>query len=141
MKWSDRNAVTIELALMALCAIALCFLFLVLMASWAFSATCLTIDLEPKDVLYNYDGDTYTLMMGPLGMWHIREEGIDTPERNKKQPGWEAAKDFTWAWLYAGPFQLRTCFTLTLGRIVGSSSRNGITLASELRANGHEKEK
>lgn len=139
MKWSDRNAATFELALMVFCAIALCLLFLVLMASWAFSATCLTIDLEPKDVLYNYDGDTYTIQAGPFGVWHIREEGIDTPERNKKQPGWEAAKKFTAEWLLSGPFQLRTCFTLTLGRIVGSSSRNGVTLASELRAAGHAK--
>lgn len=139
MKWTDRDAATLELALMVFVAIALCMLFLVLMASWAFAETCLTVDLKPSDVLYNYDGDTYTILMGPLGIWNIREDGIDTPERNKRQPGWEAAKDFTWAWLYAGPFKLKTCFTLTLGRLVGTSSRNGETLGDALRREGHYK--
>lgn len=139
MRWKDRTPVTIEMALAFLCAIALGVLFLVLIATWAHTETCLTVDLEPKHVLYNYDGDTYTLNLDPFGIWHIREEGIDTPERNRKQPGWQAAKDFTWAWLYAGPFQLRTCFNLTLGRVVGSASRDGVTLADALRAAGHEK--
>jgi len=139
MNWHDRSPISTEGALMGLCIIALCLLFLILIASWSFSATCLTVDMQPSDVIYNYDGDTYTVSMGPLGLWHIREDGIDTPERNKKQPGWEEAKDFTWAWLYSGPFKLSTCFDLTLGRIIGTSSRNGETLANALRLAGHQK--
>lgn len=139
MKWRNRTPLTLEGALMALCAIALCLLFLVLLASWSFAETCLTVDLHPSDVLYNYDGDTYTILMGPLGLWHIREDGIDTPERTKKQPGWEEAKNFTWAWLHADTFQLRTCFVFTFGRLVGSSSRDGETLATALQKAGHAK--
>lgn len=139
MNWKDRKPVTLEMALAFLCLIALGFLFLILIASRVQAATCLTIDLQPTDVINNYDGDTYTVSMGPLGFWHIREEGIDTPERNKKQPGWREAKEFTRNWLAAGPFQLHTCFVLTLGRVVGSSSRNGETLAHALKQAGHIK--
>jgi len=139
MRWKDRTPLTIEMALAFLCIIALGFLFIIMIATRSHAATCLTVDLEPKHVLYNYDGDTYAINLDPFGIWHIREDGIDTPERNKKQPGWQEAKDFTWAWLYAGPFQLKTCFDLTLGRVVGSSSRNGATLADALKRAGHEK--
>lgn len=138
-KWRARIEKAFLGALMAGCVIGIITLFLLLMAVKARAAVCMDLDLKPADVLYNYDGDTYTITLGPLGMWHIREEGIDTPERNRKQPGWREAKDFTWAWLYAGPFQLRTCFDLTLGRVVGTSSRNGKTLADALRVAGHIK--
>ena len=139
MKWSDRNGQTLEAALIFFVIVGIVAMFVLLIATQARANICMTVDLEPKDVLYNYDGDTYTIALGPIGMWHIREEGIDTPEGNRKQPGWREAKDFTWAWLYAGPFQLHTCFDLTLGRVVGRSSRDGVTLAQALKQAGHEK--
>ena len=101
--------------------------------------TCLTMTVKPEQVLGNYDGDTFTLSLGALGHAIVRVEGVDTPERNKKQAGWKEAKEFTAQWLAQGPFQLNTCFLLTLGRIVGSPSRDGTTLASALIAAGHVK--
>ncbi len=101
--------------------------------------TCLTLDVQPNQVLGNYDGDTFTISLGALGHAIVRVEGVDTPERNKKQAGWKEAKEFTAQWLAAGPFQLNTCLVLTLGRIVGNPSRDGITLASALLAAGHVK--
>lgn len=101
--------------------------------------TCLTLQVQPSQVLGNYDGDTFTISLGALGHAIVRVEGVDTPERNKKQAGWKEAKEFTAQWLAAGPFRLNTCFVLTLGRIVASPSRDGITLASALIAAGHVK--
>ncbi len=101
--------------------------------------TCLTMTVKPEQVLGNYDGDTFTISLGALGQAIVRVEGVDTPERTKRQAGWKEAKDFTARWLAQGPFQLNTCFILTLGRIVGSPSRGGITLASALTAAGHVK--
>ena len=111
----------------------------ILLANSARAETCLAIDVQPSQVLSNYDGDTFTLSLGALGQVNIRVEGVDTPERNKKRAGWKEAKEFTQRWLATGPFQLNTCFVLTLGRIVASPSRNGDTLASALIANGHGK--
>ncbi len=101
--------------------------------------TCLTMTVKPEQVLGNYDGDTFTISLGALGQAIVRVEGVDTPERTKRQAGWKEAKEFTSQWLAQGPFQLNTCFLLTLGRIVGSPSRDGITLASALTAAGHVK--
>ena len=111
----------------------------VLLTTRAHAETCITLDVQPSHILGNYDGDTFTLSLGALGQAIIRVEGVDTPERNKKQPGWKEAKDFTAAWLAQGPFKMNTCFVLTLGRIVASPSRNGETLASALIAAGHVK--
>lgn len=101
--------------------------------------TCLSLDVQPIHVLGNYDGDTFTLALGALGQINIRVDGVDTPERNKKQAGWKEAKEFTAVWLAKGPFRLNTCFILTLGRIVASPSRDGATLAEDLIAAGHAK--
>lgn len=114
-------------------------LLLLFMSTISFAAGCLSIDVPSQAVLGNYDGDTFTLSLGVLGHAIVRVEGVDTPERNKKQAGWKEAKEFTAQWLAQGPFQLNTCFLLTLGRIVGSPSRDGITLASALLAAGHVK--
>lgn len=105
----------------------------------AHAKTCLSMDVQPSQVLGNYDGDTFTVSFGGLGNANIRVEGIDTPERNKKQPGWKEAKEFTAAWLARGPFKLNTCLVLTLGRIAASPSRDGVTLADALRTAGHAK--
>lgn len=96
------------------------------------AGSCLTMDVAPHQVLGNYDGDTFTVSLGALGNMIVRVEGVDTPERNKKQPGWQEAKAFTAKWLAKGPFKLNTCFALTLGRVVGSPSRDGRTLAQDL---------
>lgn len=141
MRWKERSGQTLEAVIIFFVVVGIVAMFVLLLAMRANAATCLTVDLQPSDVVDNYDGDTYTVLMGPLGKWHIREEGIDTPERNKKQPGWQEAKGFTEAWLAAGPFQLKTCFILTLGRIVGSSSRNGVTLAESLTRAGYGKKR
>lgn len=128
-----------ECLLAVLTAMAVVFFLTIIIASRAQAETCMTFDVQPSHVLGNYDGDTFTVSLGALGQAIIRVEGVDTPERNKKQPGWKEAKDFTAAWLAQGPFKMNTCFVLTLGRIVASPSRNGETLASALIAAGHVK--
>lgn len=130
-----------EVLLAVLTAMAVIFFLTVLTVARAQSETCMTLDVQPSQVLGNYDGDTFTISLGALGQAIIRVEGVDTPERNKKQPGWKEAKEFTSQWLAQGPFKLNTCFIITLGRIVASPSRSGITLASELIAAGHVKPK
>ena len=128
-----------EALLAVLTAMAIFFFLSVFVTARAHAETCMSMDVQPSHVLGNYDGDTFTVALGALGSAIIRVEGVDTPERNKKQPGWREAKEFTAAWLARGPFQLRTCFMMTLGRIVGSPSRDGITLSSALIAAGHVK--
>lgn len=128
-----------EALLAVLTAMAVFFFLAVFSTARAQAETCMTLDVQPSQVLGNYDGDTFTISLGALGSAIIRVEGVDTPERNKKQPGWKEAKEFTAAWLAQGPFKLNTCFVLTLGRIVGSPSRDGITLSSALIAAGHVK--
>lgn len=129
----------IDQLLAVLTAMAIVFFLTILVIARVQAATCITMDVQPSQVLGNYDGDTFTLSLGALGQATIRVEGIDTPERNKKQGGWKEAKDFTASWLARGPFKLQTCFMLTLGRLVASPSRDGITLADALTAAGHVK--
>lgn len=126
-----------ESFMIALCMMALVVFGLVVYS--AHSATCLTLEVQPSQVLGNYDGDTFAVSLGALGIASIRVEGVDTPERNKKQPGWEAARAFTAAWLARGPFRLSTCFEMTFGRLVGTPSRDGETLAAALTKAGHVK--
>ena len=128
-----------EALLAVLTAMAVFFFLAVVVAARANAETCMTLDVQPSQVLGNYDGDTFTVSLGVLGQSIIRVEGVDTPERNKKQAGWKEAKEFTAQWLAQGPFKLNTCFIITLGRIVGSPSRDGITLSSRLIAAGHVK--
>lgn len=128
-----------EALLAVLTAMAIFFFLAVLSVARANAETCMTLDVQPSQVIGNYDGDTFTISLGALGQAIIRVEGVDTPERNKKQPGWKEAKEFTEAWLAQGPFKINTCFMLTLGRIVASPSRDGITLSSALIAAGHVK--
>jgi len=125
-------------ALLAVLTAMAVFFFLAIFST-ARAETCATLDVQPSQVIDNYDGDTFTISLGALGRAIVRVEGVDTPERSKKQPGWKEAKEFTAQWLALGPFKLHTCFALTLGRVVGSPSRNGTTLASALIAAGHVK--
>lgn len=122
-----------DFILFVCCMIALVILLYSVNAS---AASCTTMDVLPSHVIGNYDGDTFTLSLGALGVATVRVEGVDTPERTKKQPKWEEAKRFTEQWLAQGPFTLKTCFILTLGRVVGSPYRNGRTLAQALIAAG-----
>lgn len=130
MKWLESWA---DFILFLCCVAALVIL---LVAVKARAASCLTMDVHPSQVLGNYDGDTFTLSLGALGPMKVRVEGVDTPEITKKQPRSEEAKLFTQQWIAQGPFKLNTCFTLTLGRVVGNPSRNGRTLAQDLIAAG-----
>lgn len=114
----------------------ICLAFAIFVVGFAQANTCMTLDVEPQHIIGNYDGDTFTMSLGALGYMIVRVEGVDTPERNKKQPNWEKAKAFTSNWLAKGPFKMSTCFTLTLGRVVGNPSRNGRTLAQDLIAAG-----
>jgi len=102
--------------------------------------TCMNMTVQPDQVIGNYDGDTFTVSLGALGEMIVRVQDIDTPERNKKQPGWEEAEQFTQEWLAAGPFDLWTCFAFTFGRVVAVASRDGVTLAAALEAAGYAKE-
>lgn len=109
---------------------------LVFVVGIAKATSCLTMDVQPNQVVGNYDGDTFTISLGALGNMIVRVEGVDTPERTKHQARAEEAKAYTQQWLAKGPFKLNTCFTLTLGRVVGNPSRDGRTLAQDLLAAG-----
>ncbi len=142
-KWVRRHEwVSIDLLLIVL--IVLCLIGLSIMAMLipfkAHAAACLLIDVPPQAVLNNYDGDTFTIFhFGPGGQLDIRVAGIDTPERNKKEPGWEAARLFTKTWLAAGPFRMTTCGKKSITRIEAQVERNGETLGDALRKAGHAK--
>jgi endonuclease YncB( thermonuclease family) len=121
----------------------LTLMLLVLLASMVFvmgvshAAACLSIDVPPQAVLGNYDGDTFTIFsMQPGGQVKIRVEGVDTPEVIKHQPLSLEAKEFTRNWLAVGTFQLATCGKYTIDRIVGRVTRNGRSLAQDLRDAG-----
>lgn len=126
---------------LAMVGVTLALIMLAVLFSYSARAdTCMTMIVQPEQILDNFDGDTFKVSLGALGQITVRVEGVDTPERTKKQPGWEEAKLFTESWLAAGPFDLSTCFDLTFGRIVGTPSRDGVKLAEALIANGHAKE-
>ena len=133
---------SIDLAIFALILFGLIVLtaLIFLIPIKAHSAACLSIDVPPQAVLNNYDGDTLTIFhFGPGGQLDIRVAGIDTPERNKKEPGWEEARLFTKNWLAQGPFKMTTCGKKSITRIEAQLERNGETLGDALRQAGHEK--
>lgn len=104
------------------------------------AAGCLSIDVPPQAVLGNYDGDTFTVFsMQPGGQVKIRVEGVDTPEVTKHQPLSLEAKEFTRNWLAQGTFQVATCGKYTMDRIVGRVTRNGRSLAQDLKDAGFGK--
>ena len=112
-------------------------LLLLFMSTISFAAGCLSIDVPPQAVLGNYDGDTFTVFsMQPGGQVKIRVEGVDTPEVTKHQPLSLEAKEFTRKWLAMGTFQIATCGKYTIDRIVGRVTRNGRSLAQDLRDAG-----
>lgn len=112
-----------------------------LTVSYVRAESCLSIDVPPQAVLRNYDGDTFTIFtFAPGGEVDIRVNGIDTPERNKNEPGWQDARNFTSDWLAQGPFHVETCGEKTFGRIVAEISRGEERLDDALRAAGMEKQ-
>lgn len=132
-----QNWVSIDLLIFIL--ICLCLVGLSIMAMIipfkAHAAACLTIDVPPGALVNQPDGDTFHVFaLQPGGVFKIRVEGVNTPERH--QPGWAEAKAFTKGWLAKGPFRLTTCGKPTIDRIVGKVDRNGRTLAQDLIDSG-----
>lgn len=122
----ERTLITFVIALLTI-------LFLVWISTKSHAAdVCLTAKIDPSNVYGNYDGDTFAVSLGALGIVSVRVAGVDTPERNKKQPGWEAARAFTTEWLKRAPFSLSTCFEMTLNRIVGTPYRGDEKLSEAL---------
>lgn len=106
-------------------------------ASFSHAAACLTIDVEPRYLTHQMDGDTISVFTLPQGKVKFRVQGIDTPERD--EPGWAEARAFTWEWLQRGPFQVSTCWKPTLDRFEAVLSRDGATLAQAVKEAGIEK--
>lgn len=113
----------------------LILLLLLLGVGFARAAGCLTIDVDPRYVVREMDGDTFPIFtFGPGEEIKIRVKGVQTPER--EQPGWAEAKAFTKAWLNKGPFQVLTCGKKSLDRIEGIVTRDGESLAQALKDAG-----
>lgn len=111
------------------------FLLLLIVPAKSFGASCITIDVPPQAVIGVMDGDTFSVFnLLPPGYVKIRVKGVNAPERGK--PGFDKARQFTADWLAKGTFKLETCGKHTFERIVGTVSRNGVTLASQLAAAG-----
>lgn len=137
MKWHERHAHTIELALMVLVGLAMLALFLLLLIVpvRSHAAACLTIDVPPQAVLAVVDGDTFSVFnLMPPGYVKVRVTAINTPEHG--EPMYAEATEFTRAWLAKGPFSLSTCGKHTFERITGTVARDGRTLADDLLAAG-----
>lgn len=101
------------------------------------AASCLSVDVPPGAVVSQYDGDTFEVFtFGSPDKVSIRVQGVDTPERKTKEPGWEAAREFTRQWLAKGPFRVDTCGKRSFERIVAEVMRDGESLADALRKEG-----
>ena len=97
------------------------------------------------------DGDTICLVIDAgFGLWvagghggaRVRLLGVDTPERN--EPGWDAARAFTSAWLFATggnewPLVIQTVKADNFGRYLGDIWRvtDGRHLNRDLIEAGH----
>jgi endonuclease YncB( thermonuclease family) len=121
----------------------LTLMLLVLLASMVFvmgvshAASCLSIDVPPGAVVSQYDGDTFEVFtFGSPDRIAIRVQGVDTPERKGKEPGWEAAREFTRQWLAKGPFRIDTCGKHSFERVIAEVIRDGESLASALKRAG-----
>lgn len=133
--WWERGPLTFEGLLIALVIMMLILLAGLLTVNAVHAAGCLSIDVPPQAVINQPDGDTFHLFaFQPGGVVKIRVEGVNTPERN--EPRWAEAKEFTRQWLAKGPFHVDTCGKPTLDRIVAKVSRDGHTLADDLRSDG-----
>lgn len=92
--------------------------------------------VPPQAVVKQPDGDTFHIFTFDVpSVVKIRVKDAETPERN--QEGFEEAKAFTREWLNRGPFRVITCGEPTLDRVVGIVTRDGKTLADELKAAGY----
>lgn len=101
----------------------------------ALGLLCLVLTLQPGHVKRILDGDTFVLYhVGVPPEERVRLLGVDTPE--KGQAGYDAAAEFTTAWLQAGPSELTTCKRDSFGRVLGVVTRNGESLGQALQAQG-----
>lgn len=85
------------------------------------------------------DGDTF---VADLHVFHderrhvrVRLPVVNTPEL--PTPEGLAAKEFTEAWLRAGPFHVRSCGFDKYGRVLGNAMRTDDDLVSALVKHGH----
>lgn len=96
---------------------------------------CLSVILTSRHVMRVIDGDSFILYsVGVVPEERVRILNIDTPE--KGQPGYDAARAFTVNWLEQGNFTLTACKRDSFGRLLATISRNGVSLADQLYANG-----
>lgn len=137
--WCQRIRLDWEVVLAVVTATAiLTLLVLVFTSRFVLAEACLSIDVDPRHVVREMDGDTIPIFtFAPGGEVKIRVQGVDTPER--EEPGWGEARAFTKAWLQRGPFKVMTCGKRTFDRIEGVVERDGVSLADELRAAGLER--
>ena len=100
---------------------------------------CLSFVLQPEHVKRVIDGDTFILFhVGIPAEERVRLLGVDTPE--KGQAGYDAATEFTTAWLKAGPSELTACKRDSFGRLLGGITRGKESLSGALLENGYAKE-
>lgn len=92
---------------------------------------CVAMQVTPGHVSRVLDGDTFALYhVGTPPEERVRILGVNTPERG--QPGAAEATAFTKDWLARGPFDLTACKRDSFGRLLGSVTRNGESVAGEL---------
>ena len=97
---------------------------------------CLSLRLFPGHVQPVIDGDTFVLYhVGVSAEERVRVLGVDAWELS--QPGGDAARAFTTAWLAQGPFVLNTCKRDSFGRLLATVTRDTTNLAWALIAAGH----
>lgn len=92
---------------------------------------CTTLQLDPTWVLRVKDGDTFVIRnAGITTSEDVRVCCVDTPE--KKDPGFDDATAFTDRWIHTGPFTLQVCKRDSFGRLLGTVTRDGHDLATDL---------
>ena len=92
---------------------------------------CLTALIQPAHVQRVIDGDTLVLFhVGTPPEERVRLLGVDTPERG--QPGANEATAFTKSWLQRGAWTLTACQRDSFGRLLGTATRDGSSLGTQL---------
>lgn len=96
---------------------------------------CVALSVAPGHVARVLDGDTFALYhVGTPPEERVRILGVNTPERG--QPGSAEATAFTKDWLARGAFDLTACKRDSFGRLLGSVTRHGESLAGQLLDRG-----
>lgn len=92
---------------------------------------CLTLTLTPGHVQRIVDGDTFVLYhVGTPPYERIRLLGVDADER--ATPNGIEATLFVEEWLEGGDWSLVTCARDSFGRLLGTVTRDGESLADLL---------